>query len=341
MPTTLEAILDNYCAALSELPATSVDQIVLSTLGVAITLEDIFAHPERDPGPFLEACLHRQFGFVQEAKQLAPHLERDDRGVGGHVDTGKLFEAAWTTYTPATYDHSVSLIEQRFRRSGLDEAFFAGKVCFDGGAGTGRLSIAAARMGAAKVVAVDIGQRSLDFLNRQVVRLGITNIITEQADVTDLSRWPDASFDFVASYGVLHHTPDCIRGLREHFRILKPGGTLWLYLYGDGGMYWPVYDRLRLIVARLGSDEVKLALQRMKLREGLIYTYLDNVLASRTYHYESDILAVLLGTDAGATYRRANGSSTIDDVDLCLSTPFGRVIAGPEGEVRLVVKRSE
>ena len=69
---------------------------------------------------------------------------------------------------------------------------------------------------------MDIGQASLDFLKQQTVRLGVSNIKTKQGDVTDLSHWPDASFDFVASYGVLHHTSNCVGGLREHFRVLNP-----------------------------------------------------------------------------------------------------------------------
>jgi SAM-dependent methyltransferase len=161
-----------------------------------------------------------------------------------------------------------------------------------------------------------------------------------QSDVTNLSAFPDASFDFVASYGVLHHTPDCIGGLKEHFRILKPGGTLWLYLYGAGGMYWPVYDRLRDIVGRFAIADVKRSLQKLGIREGLIYTYLDNVLAPRTYHTESEIIEVLRQADPGVTYSRAKGGSVIDDTNKVLASKYGPSIVGPEGEVRLVIRRS-
>jgi hypothetical protein len=78
----------------------------------------------------------------------------------------------------------------------------------------------------------------------------------------------------------------------------------------------------------------------MRLREGLCYTFLDNILAPRTYHFESEILAFLREDDPGLIVRRAKGSSVVDDVDMSLATKYGADIIGPEGEVRLVVIKS-
>ena len=235
---------------------------------------------------------------------------------------------------------SIGLIHERFRRSELDEDFFARKRCFDGGCGTGRLSIAASQLGAREVVAADIGDKSLSFLRSQAKQLGVTNVDAIKCDATDLSEFADGSFDFVASNGVLHHTSNCLRGLKEHFRIVKPGGTLWLYLYGDGGLYWGFFDRLRDVVSRFAIADIKLALQRSNLREGLIYTYLDNVLAPRTYYLESDIIELLRSIDPGLNWRRARGSTVADDVNISLASRFGKQIAGPQGEVRLVITKA-
>ena len=331
--------VDEYCAELATLPQTAIDSVVRSALMVTIALEDIYVNLDSDPNSALELCLSRQMNAIEDARRLAQHLA-ETRGAGGDdVDTRVLFENAWGGYSDMTYDHAVSLIDKRLARSGLDAAFFAGKQCFDGGCGIGRFSISMAKLGASKVVAADIGQQSLDYTARQVQRLGLKSVETVQQDVTDLSRWPAGSFDFVASYGVLHHTPDPIGGLREHFRIVRPGGVLWLYLYGAGGMYWETYDRLRSVISRYSVQDVKAALQRMGLREGLVYTFLDNVLAPRTYHYEADIIATLREVDPTLTYRRATGSSVIDDVDTSLATKFGKQVIGPQGEVRLIITK--
>ncbi len=43
--------------------------------------------------------------------------------------------------------------------------------------------------------------------------------------------FPDASFDIVYSWGVLHHTPRTDRAYRETLRVLKPGGTMRTMIY--------------------------------------------------------------------------------------------------------------
>jgi SAM-dependent methyltransferase len=50
------------------------------------------------------------------------------------------------------------------------------------------------------------------------------------ADAENLD-FADGSFDLVYSHGVLHHTPDTARAVREVHRVLKPGGRAVVMLY--------------------------------------------------------------------------------------------------------------
>ena len=51
--------------------------------------------------------------------------------------------------------------------------------------------------------------------------------------------FPDDHFDFVASYGVIHHAEDDQRCYDEVHRVLKPGGRAFFMLYRKGGpKYW-------------------------------------------------------------------------------------------------------
>ncbi len=332
-------LFDDYCEALESLPSEAIDSVVRSAAMVAIALEGVIGDPDNDPAPVLEACFARQLSALVDARLLVPHLASGRNATNVGSDMRELFENAWAGYSDATFDHAVSLIDNRLERSGIGPQLLRGSRCLDGGCGIGRFSVAMAKLGAGEVIAVDIGQQSLDYTDRQAKRSGLTSIKTVRQDITDLSSWPDESFDFVVSYGVLHHTPDPMKGLFEHFRVLRPGGVFWLYLYGAGGMYWPTYDRLRSVLGRYPVKEVKCALERMGLREGLVYTFLDNILAPRTYHRESEIVAALRQINPDLVCRRASGSSVIDDVGMCLKTRFGRTIVGPEGEVRLVITK--
>lgn len=296
-----------------------------------------------DPEPLLRKAMSDAKGILSAANAVAAELDSSrlatgsvEIGVGHTID---LFENAWTTYTPETYDHSVGLVKQRLSNSGFDERWFSGKVCFDGGCGTGRLAIAMAQMGAKKVTAIDLGSESLEYFRRVAERYGLKNIEIIQHDVTDLSPWESASYDFVASNGVLHHTENCDRGIQEHFRITKPGGIFWVYLYGAGGVYWDIYDRLKPMVVNIPPADIQNMLAAFGLREGLIYTYLDNFLAPRVYYLRDQFLR-LLQEEGEFTWRHAKGMSEIDDTEILMNTAFGAQIYGPQGEVRLVVTKA-
>lgn len=52
----------------------------------------------------------------------------------------------------------------------------------------------------------------------------------QTADAENLD-FADESFDLVYSHGVLHHTPDTARAIREIHRVLRPGGRAIVMLY--------------------------------------------------------------------------------------------------------------
>lgn len=301
IPQTITDDLVPLIDTLAAMPAEGLGAQVRLQCGlvVLVTLADIIKDLDRPPVPQIKDALSKCRDLCAAVAPVLPHLtlggENTPPLMSPKSYTKGLFENAWTVYNEETYDHSVSLVETRLRNSGLDESYFAGKVCFDGGCGTGRLSLAMAKMGAEKVIAADIGAESLAFFSEVVARHGLTNIETVEMDITDLKAYPDNSFDCVASYGVLHHTTNPDHGIREHFRVTKPGGDLWLYLYGAGGMYWDIYDAFRPLMRDIEPALIRATLSSFKVREGLIYTYLDNFLAPRVYYSNADIDRLLSG----------------------------------------------
>lgn len=55
--------------------------------------------------------------------------------------------------------------------------------------------------------------------------------------------FPKETFDYVYSWGVLHHSPDLDKSIAEFFRVLKPGGQFGIMLYNRRSFYqWYMTD---------------------------------------------------------------------------------------------------
>jgi len=70
--------------------------------------------------------------------------------------------------------------------------------------------------------AVDLARRRFEIFN---LRGSFRVADAEQLD------FPDNSFDLVYSHGVLHHTPDTQKAIREIHRVLRPSGRAIVMLY--------------------------------------------------------------------------------------------------------------
>ena len=106
-----------------------------------------------------------------------------------------------------------------------------GDKVLDVGAGPGRFTIELARMGA-NVTVADISPRQLELNRERVDEAGLEDRIAERAiaDVLDLSRWEDASFDGTVCFGgplsyVVDRAED---GIAELVRVTRPGGHVLL-----------------------------------------------------------------------------------------------------------------
>ena len=98
------------------------------------------------------------------------------------------------------------------------------------GTGQPALDLARAVGPAGHVTATDLSPAMLAIAEANAGAIGATNIAFRQADAEELP-FPDASFDYVYSWGVLHHSPDLARSIAELFRVLRPGGGFGVMVY--------------------------------------------------------------------------------------------------------------
>lgn len=111
------------------------------------------------------------------------------------------------------------------------------------GCGIGVDSIQLAKVGF-DVTAVDLTENALVVARENAKRSGVT--IDFRLGNAEGLDFPDATFDAVYSFGVLHHTPDIEAAVSEVHRVLKPGGTAYVMLYARDSVVNAVHKAFRL-----------------------------------------------------------------------------------------------
>ena len=101
---------------------------------------------------------------------------------------------------------------------------------------------------------IDLTNASIELAQKKFELSGLRGEF-RVADAENLDFAAD-SFDLVYSHGVLHHTPDTARAVREIHRVLKPGGRAVVMLYHRGSYNYRIGIRvLRRAGARLLKSE--------------------------------------------------------------------------------------
>jgi ubiquinone/menaquinone biosynthesis C-methylase UbiE len=137
---------------------------------------------------------------------------------------------AWNRIAPG-YDRTNTPTQMWLGNEGLSRAGLRPGMRFvDVAAGSGALSIPAARIGA-QVLATDQSPVMLDLLDQRAGKEGLaveTRVMDGHALELD-----DNSFDMAGSqFGVMLF-PDMPKGIKEMARVVKPGGRVLMIVYGN------------------------------------------------------------------------------------------------------------
>jgi SAM-dependent methyltransferase/uncharacterized protein YbaR (Trm112 family) len=208
---------------------------------------------------------------LRRAGLSIPLAEHDDRTVENLQQTRESFGFKWNSHPEWGLRHgSASLTrewmlekygwgeESRFR-----EHIGRKKRILDAGTGLGREVIHFAEANPeALVCGMDLSDSVLSAIKHTSFYPG-TLVIQG-----DLMRPPfaPATFDFILSEGVLHHTPDTRTGLQSLTRLLAPGGEIAFYIYRKKGPLREFSDDLlREEISRLSPEDAMEAVKPLTL----------------------------------------------------------------------------
>ena len=131
-----------------------------------------------------------------------------------------------------TYDalnHRLSWnIDKYWRRKAIDQLrSFRPQRILDVATGTGDFAIEAVRaLQPAQLLGVDISEGMMEVGRQKVARMGLDQVISFQREDCLKLSLPDASYDAVMAAFGIRNFQNLEQGLREMWRVLKPGGHL-------------------------------------------------------------------------------------------------------------------
>jgi SAM-dependent methyltransferase len=140
------------------------------------------------------------------------------------LDAAQLAQSHWNE-TPL-------FLTERERYSTYPWLYEVGEFCkhqgdkiLEIGCGTGSDLLQFAKHGAL-ATGIDLTTKHVELARRRIGDLAVVH----QADARHLP-FEDASFDYVYSHGVLHHSDEPEQVVREMLRVLRPGGRFNVHVY--------------------------------------------------------------------------------------------------------------
>ena len=147
------------------------------------------------------------------------------------------FGKNWSSYAKSLSEHQIAEAVAGLQR--LAGESLTGKRFLDVGCGSGLHSLAALRLGASEVLALDLDPDSVATTRAVLTAQAPTQPWSvREASVFDLDPGAMGTFDVVYSWGVLHHTGDMYRALRNAASLVAPEGEFIFALYHRTRLCW-------------------------------------------------------------------------------------------------------
>lgn len=160
------------------------------------------------------------------------HGTAEHAGTKTELGSREFFEQVDRTF----YSWNPNLhVVRKFDRIFPYDRYAAGARVLEIGCGMGTMAMNWAQNGSS-VTAVDLNPTSIEQTRRRFDLFDLEGDI-RQMDGNRL-EFADGSFDYVYSWGVLHHSPQLAKSLTEFMRVLRKDGEFGLMLYSRQSTYY-------------------------------------------------------------------------------------------------------
>ena len=212
--------------------------------------------------------------------------------------------------------------------------FFKNKKVIDVGCGNGRFTNALMNLGASKAFGVDYGAKQITYAKNNFKR---KNLNYKKVNVLNLP-FKSNSFDFVWCNGVIHHTNNFEKGLKELVRVCKKGGHIWLYLYGKGGIFWEARRQMNLFMKSIPEYYSTKILEMIGMPSNR-YMFMDNwYVPIEKHNSHKEVYGILKKLKVSSIEKVLNTNKKTDLEWGLKNFPKSKSVWG-EGEIRLLIRK--
>jgi ubiquinone/menaquinone biosynthesis C-methylase UbiE len=228
------------------------------------------------------------------------------------IHYGKLFK----DFDHSSYfDEARALLETRLKRNNIEIPNLDNCKLLDQGCGGGRYTVAWKLLGTKECIGLDFSDIGLEDARARIEIAEIPNVKFVKGSVLDMP-FNDNSFDIVFSNGVLHHTDNWKKGVKEQLRVLKPGGFGWLYLIEQpGGLFWDKVEILRAIMKNVDKDFARKVLKSLNIPTNKIFYMLDHVMVPINSRLSPEQIEAELKSYGAESIERLNRGTSFDRIE--------------------------
>lgn len=225
-------------------------------------------------------------------------------------------------------------LELRFKSLGFNLKKIKNLKVLDAGCGPGRFTYILSSYHPKKIYGLDLSIRNIRIAKKVFKK---KNIKFLQGNVLNLP-FKKESFDFVYSSGVLHHTTNLKKGLKELIRVVKKNGYIYLYIYADGGIYWRARTFMNKIMRRIPQKYTQNILDSIGMpRTRLLFLDLWYVPIEKHTSYKK-IIKLLKKENIKSVKRVKIGANYDHSTAIQKYKKVGTSIWG-DGDIRLLIKK--